>query len=105
MPIRPENKARYPKDWPAISKRIRERADNLCEHCGVPNGSRRENAVGKMVTIVLTVAHFDHQPENCADENLAALCQKCHNNYDAPTRARGIKDRKRVKMAVGDLFS
>src|ERR1039458_336257 len=104
MPIRPENKLRYPKDWPAISKRIRERADNLCEHCDVPNGSRRENSAGKMVTIVLTVAHLDHQPENCADENLAALCQKCHNSYDAPVRAAGIKARRRAKMADGDLF-
>jgi hypothetical protein len=26
MPIRPENKARYPKDWPHISKRIRSNA-------------------------------------------------------------------------------
>ena len=38
MPIRPENKARYPKDWPAISRRIRfERANNQCEFCGVQN--------------------------------------------------------------------
>lgn len=40
MPIRPEEKHRYPKDWPAISKRIREkRAGNRCEECGVRNGS------------------------------------------------------------------
>ena len=38
MPIRPENRARYPKDWPAISNRIRERAGNRCEFCGVLNG-------------------------------------------------------------------
>jgi len=37
MPIRPENRARYPKDWPAISASIRERAGNRCEFCGVPN--------------------------------------------------------------------
>lgn len=38
MPIRPENKARYPKDWPEISRRIREeRADNKCEWCQAPN--------------------------------------------------------------------
>src|ERR1035437_6819104 len=104
MPIRSSEKSRYPKDWPAISMRIRERADNLCEHCGVPNGSRRENAAVKMLTIVLTVAHLDHQPENCADKNLAALCQKCHNNYDAPTRAAGIKARRRVLNALEDLF-
>jgi 5-methylcytosine-specific restriction endonuclease McrA len=105
MPIRPSEKSRYPKDWPAISKRIRERADNLCEHCGIPNGSRRENAAGKMVNIVLTVAHLDHQPENCADKNLAALCQKCHNSYDAPMRARGIKQRRRAQWSIGDFFN
>jgi hypothetical protein len=26
MPIKPENKSRYPKDWPLIRERIRERA-------------------------------------------------------------------------------
>ena len=38
MPIREENKARYPKDWPQISKAIRERARNHCEKCEAPNG-------------------------------------------------------------------
>jgi len=37
MPIRPENRARYPKDWPAISASIRVRAGNRCEQCGVEN--------------------------------------------------------------------
>lgn len=26
MPIRPENRARYPADWPEISRRVREAA-------------------------------------------------------------------------------
>ncbi|EKS26509.1 hypothetical protein [Afipia felis] len=37
MPIRAENKARYPADWPQISASIRERAGNKCEECGVAN--------------------------------------------------------------------
>lgn len=37
MPIRPENKARYPVNWPEISASIRERAEHKCEKCGVPN--------------------------------------------------------------------
>lgn len=37
MPVRPENKARYPKEWPAISAGIRVRAGNKCEGCGVEN--------------------------------------------------------------------
>ena len=39
MPIRPENRARYPKDWKAISKRIPfARAGGRCDctgKCGV----------------------------------------------------------------------
>lgn len=99
MPIRPENKARYPKDWPAISRSIRDRAGNKCEDCGVENYSIRDGS-----KIVLTVAHLDHTPENCEPENLKAWCQRCHNRYDAPMRAQGIKDRKRKAAAVGDLF-
>lgn len=99
MPIRPENKSRYPKDWPAISRRVRERAGNKCEDCGVENYSIRDGS-----KIVLTVAHLDHTPENCADENLRAWCQRCHNRYDAPMRRRGIQERERAKRADGDLF-
>lgn len=132
MPIRPENKARYPKDWPAISRRIRERAGNQCECDGDMCGLRHYvNEDGKQVDlkpalwivagvrctarngephpvtgspVVLTVAHLDHQPENVADKNLKAWCQRCHNCYDAPMRARGIQERRRAQMAVGDLF-
>jgi hypothetical protein len=51
MPIRPEMRDKYPKDWPAISKRIRERAGQRCEctgqcksaheggRCNAPNGA------------------------------------------------------------------
>lgn len=37
MPIRPENVARYPADWPQIRERIRRRAGDKCEECGVKN--------------------------------------------------------------------
>lgn len=41
MPIRPENRDRYPVDWPEISERIRhDRASNRCEcrgECGRPD--------------------------------------------------------------------
>lgn len=38
MPIRRENRALYPQDWTAISARIRARAGDRCEACGVRNG-------------------------------------------------------------------
>lgn len=40
-----------------------------------------------IIMIVLTVAHLDHTPENCSPDNLRALCQRCHNRYDAKHRA------------------
>lgn len=36
----------------------------------------------KIIVIVLTVAHLDHQPENCDPANLAAFCQRHHLAYD-----------------------
>lgn len=123
MPIRPENKARYPKAWKVIRARIMNRAENsagwpCCEHCGVANYARGyrlsdgefddtgglELHEGKLIKIILTVAHLDHTPENCSDENLRALCQKCHNRHDAQTRADGIRARRRTACASGDLF-
>lgn len=82
MPIRPENRHRYPKDWQAISRRIRfDRASGKCEWCGAVHGQPHPKT-GSVV--VLTVAHLDHMPENNDDANLAALCQRCHLNYDRP---------------------
>ena len=74
MPIKPENKKRYPANWKQIRADILKRAGNRCEFCGIPNYTIRENGS----KVVLTIAHLDHTPENC---------QKCHNSYDAPHRA------------------
>lgn len=53
MPIKPENKARYPKDWPQIVARIRDRAGNKCEECGVLNGALGcRNGHGKFIPAI-----------------------------------------------------
>ena len=106
MPIRPENRARYPKDWPQIRAAVLLRAGNRCEgstafpDCRVPNGAWRNKVTGQLThndmqaeiwsldgdrvtRIVLTIGHLDHTPENCALTNLRAWCQRCHLTYDA----------------------
>jgi len=99
MPVRPENKARYPADWKAVSSAINARADGQCEctgECGLHTGCRcgelhgfpAKYAKGK---IVLTVAHLDHQPENCDPSNLKAMCQRCHLRYDRDHHAASMK--------------
>ena len=94
MPIRPENKNRYPKNWPEISRRICfERAGGQCEQwltyqsydgpvthrCEARHGESHPVTGSK---VILTVAHLDHNPENCDDDNLKAMCQRCHLRYD-----------------------
>jgi hypothetical protein len=37
MPIRKEDRHRYPADWSEIRKAILKRAGNRCEFCGAPN--------------------------------------------------------------------
>ena len=88
MPIKPENKKRYPPDWKDIRKQILARAGDCCEFCGRKNHSMVVNEkTGKTVKVVLTIAHLNHTPEDCRPENLRALCQRCHNQYDAKHRA------------------
>lgn len=140
MPIKPENRDRYPADWPEISARIRKRARNCCEWpgCGIHNysvgmwvpdlrlGKVWEPLAGvtddeddywldfagqglkwptlepltfseakaiagdfqdgdhQVIVIVCTVAHLDHQPENCKPSNLRLMCQRHHLAYDKP---------------------
>lgn len=108
MPIKEENKKRYPKNWNAISEDIRfNRADNKCELCGAINHSYVNSKTRELclpdeynaIRIVLTVAHLDHQPENCDYTNLKAMCQKCHNNYDKHHR----KETRRKTKLKGQL--
>lgn len=108
MPIRPENRARYPKDWKAISLEVREAAGWCCEGSPAWPDCRAANAEPHPATgskVVLTVAHLDHTPENCDRANLKAWCQRCHNTYDMPMRRAGIAERARALAAASDLFA
>ena len=57
----------------------------------------------RQVTVVLGVAHLNHTPGDDRDENLKALCQWCHLNYDKihhrETRA-ARKDRARPLLTM-----
>ena len=119
MPIKPKNKKLYPDNWQDIRERILQRANYECEGCGVKQYSVGHRDVTgkfwsigedwefihnnppdmhpdfgddpKQIKIVLTIAHLDHNPENCEDDNLKAWCQKCHNSYDAEHRVQTRK--------------
>lgn len=102
MPIRPEQRALYPKDWEAISLRIRtERAGGRCEFCREALNGQPHPVTGSKV--VLTTAHLNHNPADCRDENLAAMCQKCHLTYDAALHRENAARTRRGRRAQLDL--
>ena len=99
--------SRYPANWKEISRQIRQdRAGNRCEWCQAVNGEPHPITGSK---VVLTVAHLGvpypdgrpgdkHDKSDCRPENLAALCARCHLNFDRPdhlARAAATRERKR----------
>ena len=152
MPIKPENRERYPKDWPAISRAARERAGWRCQHQGC---AARQYSVGvwhrpgggdwkwlahwgdndnprtydqarqvaadesftrfgdgppergdqQVIVIVLTVAHLNHEPEDCRPENLAAMCQRHHLAYDAEHHKQTAYATRKAAARTPDLFA
>ncbi len=124
MPLKPEQQARYPKDWKAISARIRfDRAQGRCEctgECGLhittPGPRRCTEQHGKPATwakgkVILTVAHLDGPggpctcPDPCGiDHHLKAMCQRCHLRYDLPRHRANAAETRRKKSKQYSLF-
>ena len=59
---------------------VEYRAAGRCEWCGAVNYQPHPDTGSK---VVLTIAHvWDKRPEQASLLNLAALCQRCHLNWD-----------------------
>lgn len=66
------------------------------------DGQRQEKL--RIIRIVCTVAHLDHDPTHNDDENLSFLCQRCHNRHDQSHRKASAAAARRAGRAVGDMF-
>lgn len=108
MPIKRENKAKYPKNWDEIAERVKQKAFGRCELCGTYTYSTPEehltedelNKIGddigtsccsdkrKNAKYILTVHHKDRDPTNNSDDNLIALCAPCHLRKEAKARKK-----------------
>lgn len=106
MSLMPIDYSRYPRNWlTEIRPRILKRAGQTvtehahCEECGAVNRSPHPITGSE---VVLTVAHLDHDIQNNSDDNLMALCQRCHNTLDIWDRIRNRRRREREeKEAAG----
>jgi hypothetical protein len=106
----PVDWTRYPANWKAISFAIRNREGWKCKWCGAENGEPHPDTGSK---VVLTVAHLGtphpsgrpgdkHDKHDVRFENLAALCQRCHLNYDRDDHiANAAAARRRRKLEAG----
>lgn len=99
MPI---DRRRYPPDWKQISHRIRfERANGFCERCGAEHG-KPHPVTGKIVK--LQTAHLNRMPEQTTDEDLMAMCARCHFAYDRLDNQAKRKFGRLFRLKQGDLF-
>lgn len=107
--------SKYPPNWKTeIRPAILKRAGNKCEFCGVRNGvigyrnksgrffeihpepdaEAEQMTDNKIIMIVLTVAHLNHDVTDGGPENLKALCQKCHLDHDREHHAETRRKNK-----------
>ncbi len=98
MPIK--DKTIYPRNWKEISLRIRARECDKCKFCGAKNYEAHPLTGSR---VILTVAHLDHNPGNNTDENLAALCQKCHLALDKDQHIATARATRQEKLGIIEL--
>lgn len=112
MPISAERMKLYPggsihsEEWKSFRTSLLERAGNCCEgtpqhpECRAANGDLHPETGGK---VVLTIAHMDHDESHADPERCRALCQRCHNKWDAPHRQANHARTRRLKSAQLDI--
>ena len=130
----PMDRSLYPDNWDELALAIKTEANWCCTECGRPcrrPGETREAAifrltltehptvaelwepsgadavVSKLGRFTLTVAHLDHQPQNCDLNNLKALCAPCHGTYDLKQmgRKRVLKAERNGQLRTDDILN
>ena len=104
----PFHRERYPPDWEAVSRAIRARSSGQCEcrgECGLHAERRCEERNGEAAKwargkVLLTVAHLNHDPQDCRPENLRAMCQRCHLRYDRTHHQVNARATRRNRLAM-----
>ena len=88
----PVNWKNYPPDWKQIAFNKKESVGWKCEKCG--KQCRKPWEPFDTHKRTLTVSHKDHNPMNCAEDNLQAYCAPCHLKYDAKHHAETRRKKK-----------
>lgn len=120
------NKKEYSEEWvdtirPAILKRDNYR----CSVCGVKHRSyvlvnqdgnysiidkgehdEYKKYGAKCYRIFLQVAHLNHDKENNKEENLRAMCPRCHHRYDMNYKSiMRLSDKKKEEVTQSTIHT
>ncbi len=66
---------RYTKNWKEIAYQVKEKAGWKCNQCGHPDDYKTGYG--------LSVHHLNRIKSDNREENLVALCQRCHLRFEA----------------------
>lgn len=102
MPI---DRRRYPANWNEISQAVRRAAGFQCESCQVKAGAMRISVRNNLYREKIGVAHLGVMREDgtpgdksdtmdCREINLAALCMRCHLNFDRVDNIRKQRENR-----------
>jgi hypothetical protein len=89
MPVKPENKARYPADWGAIAEAVKAEAGWRCEQCGVAHGE----VIWRGTDAGRPVFRRPEDPEFCESLDAAtgaAVPGTCHDTFEGRKPVRII---------------
>lgn len=70
MPVKAENRARYPKDWPQIAEGVKAAAGWCCEQCGVAHGEVVERGMDDGVKVFRRASMSAYCPSIDAETGL-----------------------------------
>ena len=99
----PVNYKQYPANWKVISYEVRfVKAGGRCQCCNakhlVVNPYTKKR-------FVLACVHIDGDRNNCKDNNLGAMCQRCHILHDRPQHNYSRKYGREAIYSTGKLFN
>jgi hypothetical protein len=85
-----------PMNWPAISRRYREKMSYTCEKCGFGGADLKKTRDRRYIDADHIVAQ---ELMNTADSNLQCLCALCHSFKDSIHEAHLAKPHVRLRVA------
>lgn len=90
------HKGEYPENWKEIALKTKEKAGWRCECCGHKHDP--DNGY------TLTTAHMDNDKSNCNEDNLAALCQRCHLKIQAKKLYLVVNQKRFFDPSESEVF-